>query len=167
MKTAIREFVQDQNIEKRNPSFFIYRSDFVYTIFFSGHINCTKIKSYNDINTAVKNILDKFGLNYNNILKLQIDNILAVGRISYFICLQSFGHFLQSKGIQVQYNPQRFPGLCIKKSPSSSLTFLSGKVILTGIKSETELKHSWNFFKQLYYEYCRMPSFSKMANMGL
>ena len=134
VKKAILNLANSGEIGKKTSSFFIFRSTYIYTIFFIGHINCTGIKTLSNIPTALDLILSHLQLGSECVTRQNIDSILAVGRISNYICMPSFANFLKKKKYNVQYNPQRFPGICIKKLPGCALTFLSGKVVYTGLK---------------------------------
>ena len=142
--------------QKKTASFFIVRDKFIYTIFYTGHINCTGIKRLSDINESVSRLMSQLNLTLDQVKTVKIDSILAASRISNYVNLTSFAHFLRQRNYSVQYNPQRFPGLCIRKFPGCVLTFISGKVIFSGPNSE-EILHrvATNFFK-LYDDYCNM-----------
>ena len=161
---AIRDFSLESTVSKKTASFFVFRDIFIYTIFYTGHINCTGIKSLSDINKATRFILTQLKLSSNAVENIRTDSILAADRISRYICISDFAKFLRDREYNVQYNPQRFPGLCIRNIPGCVLTFISGKVIFSGIKSENNLTRISELIRKLYNDYCNMSASFTSSN---
>ncbi len=90
-----------------------------------------------DLNAAEKNAKD--GLDF----KIVIQNCVASVNLFTRINLVSiFQQLIDDDELEVSYNPEQFPGLILKtKKPKiSSLVFSSGKLVITGAKSE-EMVH--------------------------
>lgn len=90
-----------------------------------------------NINAAEKNAQD--GLDF----KIVIQNCVASVNLFTKINLVSiFQQLIDDDELEVSYNPEQFPGLILKtKKPKiSSLVFSSGKLVITGAKSE-EMVH--------------------------
>jgi len=101
-----------------------------------------------DIDKAIKRIiisLRKIDIKIKIKPVFKIQNLVATGELGYNLNL----NFLIMKLQNVEYEPERFPGLIYKiKYPfyASFLLFSNGKVVCTGTKNKEELKVC---FKQL------------------
>ena len=152
-----------QCLKRLHPSLCFEAYSFI-PFFYTGHINCTGIKSLSDINKATRFILTQLKLSSNAVENIRTDSILAADRISRYICISDFAKFLRDREYNVQYNPQRFPGLCIRNIPGCVLTFISGKVIFSGIKSENNLTRISELIRKLYNDYCNMSASFTSSN---
>ena len=156
---SLRRSVENLRIKTgtgyKNGTFFVFRDHFVFTIFNNGHVNCTKIPSVKDIDRAVNHI--ELILNEKS-EKVTIDNIVASGQISRFIAPKEFALFLQEKGEKVHFNPQRFPGACLKLSTGCMLFFQSGKLVFAGLKNLLFLDREVEKITQYYNEYIGLSS---------
>ena len=161
----IRDFSITEQKLKKTASFVIFRDiNFIYTIFFSGHINCTRIKHPRLIPNATERILSKLRLLESDLKNVVTDSILAVAKISNYICMVSFAKYLKQNNFNVQFNPQRFPGICVRKPGGCILTFVSGKVVFTGFKSEEKICSAKNSLIQTYNAYTHLFTQNRVPN---
>ncbi len=112
------------------------------TIFPSGKMISIGTKS---INQSIKqleysmNLMHRNNLVENVVLNPIVRNIVATWNVGQKIDLNSLAADLPKS----VYEPEQFPGLIIKVSQSCTfLIFSSGKVVITGAKSEEEIKSS-------------------------
>lgn len=148
-------------VTKRDINFFVLRKTFVYIAFFTGHINCTKLRSLEDLQCCQ----EEFGTFFDSItrgkLELKapiVDNISASGSIAQSrINLQRLALFLQSINQKVRFNPETFPGLSFRISPVTFTIFTSGKFIAVGAQRYVDLAISislfFKFIQQFFNQY--------------
>jgi transcription initiation factor TFIID TATA-box-binding protein len=113
------------------------------TVFKSGKIISVGTKSIDfaikELETASK-LLKKYGLISKFSLKPQIRNIVSNIDLKRKIDLEKFARSIP----KVMYEPEQFSGLVLRFSGSIvALIFASGKIILTGAKSYTDLNESY------------------------
>ncbi len=111
-----------------------------FLVFGSGKANCTGAKSIDDVDTAVE-ILSKDleGLGYTITSKSYIvQNIVAGATLGTELDLDAIAIGLGFEN--VEYEPEVFPGLVyrIKDPKVVVLIFRSGKLVITGAKSQTD-----------------------------
>ena len=144
LETALRNFARESSlVTKVENNFFVLKSVFVYTVFFTGHVNCTKIHRKEEISTAVnhlRNILFDFELCSG----LKVDNISASGALNIVnnsLSLLDLADFLKQNSIHFRYNPEQFPGLSLKFSSKGAtfLLFQSGKFVVVGTKGTLKI----------------------------
>lgn len=131
---------------KRLGNFFVFRKkDFVYVIFFKGHVNCTKLKTLREVKRS-KKILTRSISGECTVSRANIDNITASGSIFNArergvkkLNLLRFCDFLKGEQLKHRYNPHRFPGLNFRLLNVTFLIFNSGKFIVIGAKSFKKL----------------------------
>ena len=155
-------------VAKKENSFYVLKSKFVYTIFYSGHVNCTKIPEPSKVSEAFFHLfhLLKLECPFSKVLKaVKIDNLVASGRISKYISPANFAIFLQEKGEKVHYNPQRFPGACLKLEKGCMLFFRSGKLVFAGLKTIQDLHHQICKISRYYNEYSGLSPLSERRSL--
>lgn len=141
----LEELAADGNREstsKRWGNFFVFRKhNFVYVIFYKGHVNGTKLKSISEIETS-KKILMQSIVGHCQVSNVKIDNITASGSVFSVeergvkkVNLFRLCDFLKKEKIKHRYNPHRFPGLNFRLLNVTFLLFNSGKFIVIGSKS--------------------------------
>ena len=137
-------------VTKKDLNFFVLRKNFVYVAFFTGHINCTKLKSLEDLEQCQKEFKTFFeqseipNLHFKSPI---IDNISASGGAALpRINLQSFARHLVQTEHTFRYNPETFPGLTLRIQPVTFTIFTSGKFIAVGAKRYVDLSISINLF---------------------
>jgi TATA-box binding protein (TBP) (component of TFIID and TFIIIB) len=131
----------DDNI-KRTNNFYVIRNKFVYTVFTSGFLNITKIKSFEDINKAIKRICSIYEIAECDISNYSMDNISANGSFGKKLNLievikaveLSEGNFIPN------YKPAYFPGATLKHFKCGSIIiFASGSFNIVGAKSREDI----------------------------
>ena len=100
---------------KSTNSYFILREhSFIYTLFFSGHINITSLKTGEDIVNGIEHI--KKRLKYSGEHKLKVDNISSSGFIGKIPKFTTFLNSLKTETgiISVRYSNSVFSSAFIK-----------------------------------------------------
>jgi transcription initiation factor TFIID TATA-box-binding protein len=112
-------------------------------LFSSGKIICTGTKSLSEARTAIDVIVDKLeaiGLKVKGEPDIEVQNMVASGDVGGRLNLNE----IMIKFDNTEYDPEQFPGL-VYKLPNSHITFLlfgTGKIVITGAKSEKEIVES-------------------------
>jgi len=109
-------------------------------IFKSGKMVVTGAKKTQDLIRAVKKILKSFikgGITIMEKPKIQIQNIVASANLGVEVILEKAAFMLKSS----MYEPEQFPGLIFRMTEPRVvlLIFSSGKMVITGAKSEEEV----------------------------
>lgn len=136
----LRQFAQSSPlVSKVDGNFFVLRDRFVFVIFFTGHVNCTKLRTLTEIDEA-KQILDDHLLGSWDFSASKVDNISASGFSGVNrLNLRKFGDFLKVQNLNFKYNPERFPGLNFRISGVTFVLFASGNFLAVGSKSLSDL----------------------------
>jgi transcription initiation factor TFIID TATA-box-binding protein len=112
-------------------------------IFTSGRVVCTGARTIEDAEKSIQKIIESLK-KIKVIIKIKpvliIQNMVASGALGYDLNLNKLAVTLKN----VEYEPEQFPGLVykIKKPKTSFLLFGNGKIVVTGIKSQEDLKES-------------------------
>ena len=112
-------------------------------LFSSGKIICTGTKSMAEAKRAISVIIKKIesiGLKVTGNPEIEIQNMVASGSVGGSLNLNN----IIFKFDNTEYEPEQFPGL-VYKLPESHITFLlfgTGKIVITGAKSEKEIIES-------------------------
>jgi transcription initiation factor TFIID TATA-box-binding protein len=112
-------------------------------LFSSGKIICTGTKSLSEARTAIDAIVDKLeaiGLKVKGEPEIAVQNMVASGDVGGRLNLNE----IMIKFDNTEYDPEQFPGL-VYKLPNSHITFLlfgTGKIVITGARSEKEIVES-------------------------
>jgi transcription initiation factor TFIID TATA-box-binding protein len=112
-------------------------------LFSSGKIICTGTKSLSEARKAIDVIVEKLeaiGLKVKGEPEIDVQNMVASGDVGGRLNLNE----IMIKFENTEYDPEQFPGL-VYKLPSSHITFLlfgTGKIVITGAKSEKEIVES-------------------------
>jgi len=120
-----------------------------YTTFYkSGKFLVTGVTSPSEIRPIADRIVS---ILKTNAIKVKITEI----RIHNFVVVDTIGHSVQFDKIiaslpdvNIEYEPEQFPGMIIKENGHSFLLFSSGKVILTGIRDMESIKPVLSAFKE-------------------
>lgn len=109
-------------------------------IFKSGKMVVTGAKKTQELIRAVKKILKNFvksGITIIDKPKIQIQNIVASANLNEEVILEKAAYILRNS----MYEPEQFPGLIYRMSDPRVvlLIFSSGKMVITGAKSEEEV----------------------------
>jgi TATA-box binding protein (TBP) (component of TFIID and TFIIIB) len=117
----------------------------VYTLFFSGFCNVTKIRKRKSCNKAKRFFFTKVlesNSDYSNI-EHRIDNITASGKLEFAIDLDKIrSHFLK-RGNIVGYNPDQFAGASIRLKHATIVLFHSGAYTIVGARRKREVKKTY------------------------
>jgi len=109
-------------------------------LFSSGKIICTGTKSTREARKAIDAIvkkLEKINIHIKKKSDIKVQNMVASGSVGGKLNLNE----IVFKFENTEYEPEQFPGL-VYKMPDSHITFLlfgTGKVVVTGAKSEKEI----------------------------
>ncbi|MEM2389017.1 MAG: TATA-box-binding protein, partial [Ignisphaera sp.] len=109
-------------------------------VFRSGRMVVTGAKSTPDLIKAVKKIvrmLIKYDVPITSKPRIQIQNIVASANLGAEIMLEKVAFLLEN----TMYEPEQFPGLIYRLTDPHVvlLIFSSGKMVITGAKSEDEV----------------------------
>jgi transcription initiation factor TFIID TATA-box-binding protein len=122
-------------------------------LFSSGKIICTGTKSINEARKAIDAIivkLGKIGLKVKGKPEIEVQNMVASGAVGGKLNLNE----IVFKFENTEYEPEQFPGL-VFKLPDSHITFLlfgTGKVVITGAKSEKEIMEALHRLREKLIE---------------
>jgi len=120
-------------------------------IFRSGKMVVTGAKRTSDLIKAVKKILRMFiksGVTISGKPRIQIQNIVASANLGMEVLLEKAAYLLEN----TMYEPEQFPGLIYRLTDPKVvlLIFSSGKMVITGAKSEEEVEKAVNYtYKKL------------------
>ena len=112
-------------------------------LFSSGKIICTGTKSIKEAKNAISAIIKKLGavsVKVKGKPDIEVQNMVASGAIGSKLNLND----IVFKFENTEYEPEQFPGL-VYKLADSNVTFLlfgTGKIVVTGAKSEREIIES-------------------------
>lgn len=114
-------------------------------IFRSGKMVVTGAKKTSDLIKAVKKILRMFlksGVSISGKPRIQIQNIVASANLGMEVLLEKAAYLLEN----TMYEPEQFPGLIYRLVDPKVvlLIFSSGKMVITGAKSEEEVEKAVN-----------------------
>ena len=111
-------------------------------IFSSGKLVCTGANSIPEVNRAIGMVLDRLvgaGFEVDEHPEIMVQNIVATSDLKRTLNLN---RIVTALGVEnVEYEPEQFPGLVYRVLDPKIvvLVFSSGKVVLTGAKSEENL----------------------------
>lgn len=126
-------------------------------LFSSGKIICTGTKSIKEAKRAINRIieeLEKVGVEVKGKPEIEVQNMVASGSVGGRLNLNE----IVFKFENTEYEPEQFPGLVYKLTDSpvlSNITFLlfgTGKIVITGAKSEEEIKESVKLLRKQLIE---------------
>ncbi len=113
----------------------------VFIVFYSGYVNCTGLKTQEDIPAALALFQEVSGPSNICFGKVKIDNIAATSHLGKKISLTSLKP-PRGEVTQVCYNPERFAGAHVKLNKGGCcIVFENGKVVLVGAKSDSYLRY--------------------------
>ena len=156
---VLKKISSTQNsVTKQRSNFFVLRCKFVYIIFYTGHVNITGARDFDQVETAKCELIRIISNSLISINKTVIDNICLSGSLNTSFDLITFADYLRSIDRDFCFNPRRFPGLSVTSIERESGTFLifaSGKFVLVGVKNESEIKQSKIWLTNTISEYQR------------
>jgi len=116
-------------------------------LFSSGKIICTGTKSVTEAKKAIKRIIEELqnvDIDVHKAQDIEVQNMVASGSVGGKLNLNE----IVFKFDNTEYEPEQFPGLVYKlvgQPVLANITFLlfgTGKIVITGAKSEQEIKDS-------------------------
>jgi transcription initiation factor TFIID TATA-box-binding protein len=127
-------------------------------IFSSGKMCVTGLKSIHNANLAAKRfayIIDRIGFKCQQAIDFKVQNMVGTADVGFPIRLEGlvFAH-----STFASYEPELFPGLIYRLvSPRVVfLIFVSGKIVITGAKTETDLCEAFTKMFPVLYEYRKL-----------
>jgi len=124
-----------------------------YLLFSSGRVICTGTKSIRDARAAVKHVIDDLkdvGIEITKKPEIKVQNMVASGSVGGRLNLNEIVFEFEN----TEYEPEQFPGLVYKlkgEEVLQNITFLlfgTGKIVITGAKSEKEIKESVKYLRE-------------------
>lgn len=103
--------------------------------FKENHINITKIRTRDEIASALLLLEQIIGKRVDNIT---VDNIIATSEAKTSLDLHELA--LKDFKAKTKYNSEKFPGLFVKYPYGTAILFHSGKLVLVGCKSEKKIE---------------------------
>jgi TATA-box binding protein (TBP) (component of TFIID and TFIIIB) len=127
-------------------NFVVIRKRYVYTLFFSGFCNVTKIRKRRSCKKAKRYFYEKV-LRFDKDdagIKYKIDNITASGKLGYTLNLDRLrSHFL-GRGNVVGYNPDQFAGASIRLELATIVLFHSGAYTIVGAHRKRDVEKTFS-----------------------
>ncbi|EEB72945.1 TATA-box-binding protein [Thermococcus sp. AM4] len=117
-----------------------------FLIFYSGKLVCTGAKSVETIKRAteeLKQTLESMGMKFRGKPEIRVQNIVAAGDAGFrTLDLDTVALTLPN----VEYEPEIFPGVVyrVKNSRITILIFNSGKIVVSGAKTEEDIQRAVN-----------------------
>jgi TATA-box binding protein (TBP) (component of TFIID and TFIIIB) len=151
----IRAVEDHTSICKFYSNFVVIRKKFVYTVFFSGFCNVTKIKRKRHCQKAktyfFTRVLQREDLE-EKAGKIKINNITASGRFAHRIDLERARRELMIKGYTVGYKPDHFAGASVRLHKATVNLFHSGAYTIVGGKKKCHVKNTFRSITSLLQE---------------
>ena len=153
------ENVKSSRVEYNPKSFsgVIYRVDdprVSLLIFDSGKVMCAGAKCRDDVDRALCKLLEKFNagkIEIKSYPTIEVQNIVAAGNLGFKVNLD----VLAMECENMEYEPEQFPAVILRlDDPEVSVSiFSTGKINITGAKSEESVKREAGITENLIKEY--------------
>lgn len=138
---------ESEAVSKRTPSFVVLRlPPFVYTCFYSGFINITGVRDFDQVEVAIATILDRLRLDPEAVWgEPQVDSIsscwpktqpLPAHKLNRVYSIAS----KDSEIVALKLNREQFPALFLKTQFGTLLWFNSPAVVSVGSKKKEDLQ---------------------------
>jgi transcription initiation factor TFIID TATA-box-binding protein len=123
-----------------------------YLLFSSGRVICTGTKSIKHARSAVHHVIEdlkEVGIEITKKPEIKVQNMVASGSVGGRLNLNE----IVFKFENTEYEPEQFPGLVYKlkgEEVLQNITFLlfgTGKIVITGARSEKQIKDSVKFLR--------------------
>jgi transcription initiation factor TFIID TATA-box-binding protein len=123
-----------------------------YLLFSSGRVICTGTKSIKHAKSAVHHVIEdlkEVGIEITKKPEIKVQNMVASGSVGGRLNLNE----IVFKFENTEYEPEQFPGLVYKlkgEEVLQNITFLlfgTGKIVITGARSEKQIKDSVKFLR--------------------
>lgn len=135
-------------------------------IFSNGKLQITGITSLNEASTVgslIEKILNTaFDVEEYKVTTLEIGMIntnFSFGHRLDIICMRDILNKIEN--VNIDYEPDVYPGLKIKYNKSSIFIFTTGNVLITGVKSLEEVKQAFDFVVENTFENWEMLNIGK------
>ena len=118
-------------------------SKYTATIYSSGKYIIPGVKSFDDIDVNYKEMISLLDsvVDVSTIQKAEIKNMVACSFIGHDLDLSHlFMDLISETDYELSYEPEVFPGMCIKTDIGSSNIYRNGKYLLLGATSVDGLK---------------------------
>lgn len=127
---------------KRYSNFIVIRDLYTYIIFKQGcngcnHVNITKLKVLDDIDISIKHLCSVLLTCHIVEYKRVVDNITASINLERQFNLLEITKLFPG---HCSYNTEKFPGLFLKFNCGTIILFHTGKCILIGAKTESDIQ---------------------------
>jgi TATA-box binding protein (TBP) (component of TFIID and TFIIIB) len=122
---------------KKHHNFAVIRSGFVYTAYFSGFVNVTKVQRAEELDDAVANFCSLLQLDKQQTFNISVDNITASGHFGHTVSLTRLWTRCRSlEDCQLSYKPHYFAGAFLKlKNCCTILIFSTGSYSIVGARN--------------------------------
>ena len=147
----VHEHLPGSKFPKASSTWLQYRlqPENYYTTFYkSGKFLVTGVTSPNEIRPIADRIIS---ILKKNAIKVKITDI----KIHNFVVVDTIGHEVQFEkiisslqNVNIEYEPEQFPGMIIKMGGHSFLLFSSGKIVLTGVRDIESIMPALEMFKE-------------------
>lgn len=139
LNTVSLKLLNSKVAQKHFSNYITFQHTYTYIVFknskdLSNHVNITKLKCENDIESALQLLTNLLGC---HIITWKIDNIIATSFLQQKLDLLQIIN--QKIFPRVKYNSEQFPGLFVKFDCGTVILFHSGKIVIVGCKSESEI----------------------------
>ena len=151
---ALQALLPGSGMPKRRSSWLQYRlapENYYIPFYRSGKFLVTDIRSVAEIGPVADRVmllLAGAGLNMKA-TAIKVHNIVAVDTLTTSIPMERVFEALLSMGERVEYEPEQFPGMIVKRDGASFLLFPTGKLVLTGVKDGEDLQPAIDGLKAL------------------
>ena len=125
---------------------------YTVTIYSSGKYIIPGVKNFEDIDSNHQELIESFKyiLDTTLIQKAEIKNMVACSTIGYELDLSElYTNLALNTDYEVSYEPEVFPGLCIKTEIGSSNVYRNGKYLLLGTKDVCGLNNLDSLIKTI------------------
>ena len=134
--------LENNNIKTKEYGNFITfkTNNYTFVLFRTGklketHVNITQIPDFTSINKAI-NCLEQ--LIKCNVISYVVDNIIATSDLKRSLSLQTV--ITHKKFKRMKYNNEVFPGLFVKFIKGTIILFHTGKIVIVGCKSISDIQ---------------------------
>ena len=147
--SALHELLPGSKMPKTGSPWLQYRlapENYYIPFYRSGKFLVNGLRSVDSILPVadrVISILNNAGLDVKA-TAITVHNIVAVDSLETSIPMERVFEALLSMGERVEYEPEQFPGLIVKRGGGSFLLFPTGKLVVTGLSTSLIPLHDYN-----------------------
>ena len=125
---------------------------YTVTIYSSGKYIIPGVKTFEDIDSNHQELIESFrNILYTSLIqKAEIENMVACSTTGYELNLSKlYTNLALNTDYEISYEPEVFPGLCIKTEIGSSNIYRNGKHLLLGTKDMNGLNNLDSLIKTI------------------